>query len=111
MSREELTHAYLRGGLSRRRFIKRLVAAGVTAGAAVSYANELAASPPKTGRVGRNHYDHYESERPGRGCGDKKHTHEDQEDCGDKPRGPKPGKGPGADVAKGKAPSADTARD
>jgi hypothetical protein len=96
VSREELTHAYVRGGLSRRRFIKRLVAAGVTAGAAVSYANALAAPPPGTGRVG-DHYDHYE--RPGRGCGDKNHTHEKGEDCGDKPRGPKT---PAAQVQKGK---------
>ena len=42
MSREELVSAYLDGGLSRRAFIRRLVAAGVSIGAAASYAHLLA---------------------------------------------------------------------
>jgi hypothetical protein len=42
MSREELVSAYLAGGVSRRTFIRRLVAGGVSLGAAVSYAHLLA---------------------------------------------------------------------
>ncbi len=42
MSREELVVAYVDGRLSRRAFIRRLVALGVTAGAAVTYADALA---------------------------------------------------------------------
>lgn len=41
MSRDELVQAYVEGGLSRRTFIRRLVAAGVSFGAAVSYAHLL----------------------------------------------------------------------
>jgi len=37
MSREQLVDAYLRGEISRRAFIRRLVAAGVSVGAAVAY--------------------------------------------------------------------------
>ena len=42
MSREELVSAYVEGGLSRRAFIRRLVGAGVSVGAAASYAHLLA---------------------------------------------------------------------
>jgi hypothetical protein len=42
MSQEELVEAYLAGGINRRVFIRRLVAAGVGLGAAVSYAHLLA---------------------------------------------------------------------
>jgi hypothetical protein len=50
MSREELVSAYAAGSISRRVFIRRLVAAGVSVGAAASYAHLLsparaAASP------------------------------------------------------------------
>jgi hypothetical protein len=45
VSREELVQAYIEGGLSRRAFIRRLVAAGVSVGAAASYAHLLA--PPE----------------------------------------------------------------
>jgi hypothetical protein len=41
MSREEIVTAYLDGGMSRRMFVRRLVAAGVSVGAAVSYAHLL----------------------------------------------------------------------
>jgi hypothetical protein len=41
MSREQLVEAYVDGSISRRTFVRRLVAAGVTAGAAVSYAHLL----------------------------------------------------------------------
>ncbi|MGH2956416.1 MAG: hypothetical protein ACRDL6_05405 [Solirubrobacterales bacterium] len=47
MSRDELVNAYLEGGVSRRTFIRRLVGAGVTLGAAVSYAHLL--SPERAG--------------------------------------------------------------
>lgn len=41
MSRKEIVTAYLDGGMSRRMFVRRLVAAGVSVGAAVSYAHLL----------------------------------------------------------------------
>jgi hypothetical protein len=41
MSRQEIVTAYLDGGMSRRMFVRRLVAAGVSVGAAVSYAHLL----------------------------------------------------------------------
>jgi len=52
MSRQELVDAYLGGALNRRAFVRRLVASGVSAGAAMSYAQVLApqaeaAPPPK----------------------------------------------------------------
>ena len=42
MSRQELVDAYVEGGVSRRSFVRRLVASGVSIGAAVSYAEVLA---------------------------------------------------------------------
>lgn len=42
MSRQELVDAYLEGGVSRRSFVRRLVASEVSVGAAVSYAQVLA---------------------------------------------------------------------
>jgi hypothetical protein len=42
MSRQELVDAYLGGGLSRRAFVRRLVASGVSVGAAMGYAQVLA---------------------------------------------------------------------
>ncbi len=45
MSRVELVQGYLDGQLSRRVFIRRLVATGVTAAAAISYAGLLEAAP------------------------------------------------------------------
>lgn len=41
MSQEEIVDAYVNGGISRRLFIRRLVASGVALGAAVSYAHLL----------------------------------------------------------------------
>jgi hypothetical protein len=62
MSREELVSAYLEGGMSRRTFIKRLVAAGTSVGAAVSYAHLLAPEArAASGRDGDG-IDHYEPE-------------------------------------------------
>lgn len=45
MSREELVQGYLGGQLSRRVFVRRLVATGVTAAAALSYASVLEGVP------------------------------------------------------------------
>lgn len=45
MSRQELVQGYLDGQMGRRVFIRRLIATGVSAGAALSYANLLEASP------------------------------------------------------------------
>ena len=42
MSREEAVEAYTAGRISRRSFIRHLIAAGVTAAAAVTYADVLA---------------------------------------------------------------------
>jgi hypothetical protein len=42
MSRQELVESYLEGGVSRRSFVRRLVASGVSIGAAASYAEVLA---------------------------------------------------------------------
>src|SRR5437867_12764425 len=44
MSKDELTSAYSAGQISRRAFIRGLMAVGVTAGAAVAYAETLAPS-------------------------------------------------------------------
>jgi hypothetical protein len=41
MSKSEIVTVYLEGGMSRRMFVRRLVAAGVSVGAAVSYAHLL----------------------------------------------------------------------
>jgi gluconate 2-dehydrogenase gamma chain len=49
MSAEEAVRAYLRGRIDRREFIRTLVALGVTAGAAVSYADVLASSTTRAG--------------------------------------------------------------
>ena len=46
MSKEELVDAYLDGRLSRRTFIRRLVASGVSLGAALTYAGVLAPESP-----------------------------------------------------------------
>jgi gluconate 2-dehydrogenase gamma chain len=47
MSTEEAVRTYLRGRIERREFIKALVAVGVTTGAAISYADALAAAGPQ----------------------------------------------------------------
>jgi dienelactone hydrolase len=62
MSREDLVEAYVEGGISRRTFIRRLVAGGVSFGAAVSYAHLLAparaeAATTGYGGDGRDHYE------------------------------------------------------
>jgi hypothetical protein len=46
MSREELVGDYVKGNLSRRVFIRSLVALGVSAAAAVTYADSLSATTP-----------------------------------------------------------------
>ena len=45
MSREEIVERYLDGQLSRRVFIRRLIATGVTTAAALSYASLLESTP------------------------------------------------------------------
>lgn len=54
MSREELVGAYLDGRISRRTLIRRLVGAGVTAGAAISYAQLLKPERASAGLGGSN---------------------------------------------------------
>jgi hypothetical protein len=59
MSRQELVDAYLEGSVSRRSFVRRLVASGVTAGAAVSYAQLLAPEAEAARPRKRSISDHY----------------------------------------------------
>lgn len=63
MSEDELIGAYVKGGVSRRVFIRGLIAAGVTAGAAVAYADALSAqgrrSSANASRIGPDAYDAY----------------------------------------------------
>jgi hypothetical protein len=63
MSREELVGAYLNGEISRRTFVRRLVAAGVSLTAALTYAEmdpALAhAKPGNTHYKHAKHYKHY----------------------------------------------------
>ncbi|UJA20607.1 hypothetical protein HJD18_10580 [Thermoleophilia bacterium SCSIO 60948] len=59
MSNEELVNAYAQGRVSRRTMIQGLVAAGVSTGAAVSYAHLLAPERAKAG--GRGFADEYPS--------------------------------------------------
>ena len=59
MSRQELVSAFLDGRISRRTLIRRLVAGGVSAGAAISYAQLLApehAGAAPTLAAADNHY-------------------------------------------------------
>lgn len=58
MSRQELVTAYLDGRISRRTLIRRLIAGGVSTGAAISYAQVLA--PERAGAATpRGSSDHY----------------------------------------------------
>jgi hypothetical protein len=57
MSREELVVAYLDGQISRRVFVRRLMAVGVSLGAALAY-SEMNAAQAHANDSG-DHYDHY----------------------------------------------------
>lgn len=57
MSREELVTAFLDGRMSRRTLIRRLIAGGVSTGAAISYAQVLA--PERAGAAVAAAGDHY----------------------------------------------------
>jgi hypothetical protein len=57
MSREELLTAFVEGRVSRRSFVRRLVAGGVSLGAAVSYAQMI--SPERADAVGPGTDDFY----------------------------------------------------
>ena len=59
MSREEAVEAYAAGRISRRSFIRYLVAAGVSVGAAVTYADVLAPSSSSTAQAGTDMEDLY----------------------------------------------------
>lgn len=81
MSREELVTAYLDGQLSRRVFVRRLMAAGVTLGAALAYGEMHAAQAHATDTC--DHYDHYgegkdkkdKDKKPKKPKKDKPHKH------------------------------------
>lgn len=67
MSKEHLVEAYLSGELSRRRFIRGLIAAGVSTAAAGAYAQispELAHATDSSTGPGKSHYDHYDHYDP-----------------------------------------------
>ncbi len=61
MSQQELITTYREGGMSRRTLIRRLVASGVSLGAAISYAHLFA---PRAEAEARNHADFYEDFYP-----------------------------------------------
>jgi hypothetical protein len=60
MSQQELIHVYREGGMSRRTLIRRLVASGVSLGAAVSYAHLFApAADAKRSHALPDHYEDF----------------------------------------------------
>jgi hypothetical protein len=64
MSDEELIEGYTRGRISRRTFVRRLVASGLSVAAAIAYGNALAArpaagSPSHTQQHNDHHNDHH----------------------------------------------------
>jgi plastocyanin len=60
VSEAELVQAYLDGQITRRVFIRRLVAMGITFTAAVSYASILRSSPAAAGTPSNDFYDLYD---------------------------------------------------
>lgn len=56
MSQQELVGAYLDGRISRRTLVRRLVAAGVSLGAAASYAQLLSPERARAGATASTHY-------------------------------------------------------
>ena len=62
MSQQELIDTYREGGMSRRTLIRRLVASGVSLGAAIGYAHLFAPAAEAESR--RNHADFYEDFYP-----------------------------------------------
>lgn len=61
MSREELVSGYAAGRVSRRVFVKGLVALGVSGAAAVAYANALGTGPtPRASAAAADLYDQYD---------------------------------------------------
>jgi hypothetical protein len=50
MSKQELVEAFLEGRISRRTFIRKLIASGVSAGAALAYAGVLVPAPAQAAR-------------------------------------------------------------
>jgi hypothetical protein len=56
MSREELLNEFMAGRISRRSLVRRLVAGGVSIGAAVSYAQMISPERAVAGAVGDDHY-------------------------------------------------------
>lgn len=55
MSKRELVQAYIEGGIGRREFLRKLIAAGVTAGAALTYVTVLSAEKARAGRNPSTH--------------------------------------------------------
>ena len=65
MSREELVNAYLHGEISRRTFVRRLVATGVSMSAALGYAQmDPALAQAGVKHKHYKHYKHYKHPKP-----------------------------------------------
>lgn len=58
MSREELVSAYLNGEISRRAFVRRLVASGISVTAAAAYA-QMNPTLAEASHRHHRHYNHY----------------------------------------------------
>ena len=83
MSKHEVIDAYLRGKIDRREFVGRLTAVGVSAAAAVAYAQSLGsptAAAPLSGGRGRVGVFQYVEDADGDGF-----TDEEEEECGSDP--------------------------
>lgn len=59
MSQQELIHAYREGGMSRRTLIRRLIASGVSLGAAVGYAHLFAPAAEAESRFNEDFYEDF----------------------------------------------------
>jgi hypothetical protein len=69
VSKEALVEAYLRGRITRRIFVRRLVAAGLTVSAAATYARMLHPDPAQASPKLRDFYDFYDDHRHMEGHG------------------------------------------
>jgi len=59
MSEEELIGAYTEGRISRRVFVRRLVAGGLSLGAAMAYGAALGAQPAAAASLHQRHHNHH----------------------------------------------------
>jgi hypothetical protein len=64
VSEEQLVNAYVRGEISRRIFIRRLMAGGIGLGAALAYARLLTPESARAASRPADHYEHKAEARP-----------------------------------------------